>query len=240
MVKLDQSKSTSQVVSKSQIAYNSIRDAIISNKYPAGTLLSERDLSIQLDLSRTPVKDALRKLAFEGYVDLYPDKGAFVSMINFDDIIELYEIRQAIEGFAAYLAAERCQEKDIYDLEEYLMQQRRLANAKITDNYEYERLFHLTITQSSQNHRMLAYLETIMNQCARTSCRIQNDIGRVNRSIEQHQAIFDAIKARDPENAMKAMHLHIGDVIKTTKDLQYSNHYLFKASVKSATPITYV
>ena len=78
-----------QKQNKTILAYETIRKKILSNTYPPGTALSERDLSEQLSISRTPVKDALKRLHFEGYVDILPERGAVVSKIGLSDTLEL-------------------------------------------------------------------------------------------------------------------------------------------------------
>lgn len=214
---------------KAQQAYEAIRQKILSNVYPPGTALSERELSEQLAVSRTPVKDALKRLHFEGYVDVTPERGAVVSKIGLSDTLELYEIREALEGHFVRLAAERRREEDVEQLERCLLLHRRMYEEGAFDNTEHEDAFHICLARASFNHRLVSYLDMLIRQCGRTTVlHNRHSAQRIARSIAQHQAILDAVRAGDPDAAEQAMRSHLRDVIESTKTLLRDYYFLYK------------
>lgn len=214
---------------KAQLAYETIRKKIQANEYPPGTALSERELSEQLQVSRTPVKDALTRLHFEGYVDFTPERGTVVSKIGLSDTLELYEIREALEGHFVRLAAERRQEEDVAQLERCLRLHRQTYADGVYDNTEHEDAFHLCLARASFNHRLVSYLDMLIRQCGRTTVlHNRHSAQRIARSIDQHQRILDAVRAGDPDAAEQAMRAHLQDVIESTKTLLRDYYFLYK------------
>lgn len=215
--------------SKAQTAYDTILHKILTNAYIPGTTLSERDLSEQLHISRTPVKDALNRLSFEGYVDLVPERGAVVSKVGLTDVLELYEIREALESHSARLAASRRSEQELEEMRSCIANQRRLFESGVFDNTEYEDNFHMCIARASFNHRLISYMEMIIRQCRRASIfQNQRNNQRIARSIDQHEVIFAAIENGDAEAAGQAMAVHLQDVITTTKALMCDYYFMYK------------
>jgi len=212
--------------SKSIKAYNYILKKILSGEYQPGQALSERSLSASLSISRTPVKDALKKLSFEGYVDMSPDKGAFVSNISLPDVLELYEIREAVEGLSARLCALRRTDDDLAKMAECIKKHKSFLDGNPMKINKYEDTFHTTIAAASRNKRLAAQIETTIKQCRRASI-YQNlhNPQRVERSIGQHEEILAAIREGNSVKAEKAMQAHLEDVIQSTKALVIDYYY---------------
>lgn len=224
-----ESKPQEKTPSKAQVAYDTILHKILTNEYMPGTALSERDISEQLKISRTPVKDALNRLSFEGYVDLSPERGAVVSKVGLTDVLELYEIREALECHSARLAAQRRSEQDIAEMRACIEQHRALFDSGVYDNTEFEDCFHMCIARASFNHRMISYMEMIIRQCRRASIfQNQRNNQRIARSIAQHETIFQAIEKADADAAEHAMKIHLQDVIATTKELMCDYYFMYK------------
>ena len=218
-----------QKQNKTILAYETIRKKILSNTYPLGTALSERDLSEQLSISRTPVKDALKRLHFEGYVDILPERGAVVSKIGLSDTLELYEIREALEGHFVRLAAERRRSEDLEQMTYHLKMHRQMFAEGTYDNTEYEDAFHIDLAKASFNQRLVSYLDCIIRQCGRTTVlHNRHSAQRIERSIAQHQEILDAVRDGDPDRAEQAMRAHLQDVIESTKVLLRDFYFLYK------------
>lgn len=214
---------------KVQLAYNEILQKILTNEYPPGSSLSERDISESLNISRTPVKDALNRLAFEGYIELSPERGPIVTKIGLTDILELYETREALECASVKLAAERCTPALLEEMRQQIAQQQQIFDHKEFNNTAYEDGFHMCIARASFNRRLITYIEMVIRQCRRASIfQNQHYNQRVVRSIEQHKVIFEAIQAHDPEAAEAAMHTHLQDVISTTKELMCDYYFMYQ------------
>lgn len=214
---------------KALLAYEAIRKKILQNEYPPGTALSERDLSEQLAISRTPVKDALKRLHFEGYVDILPERGAVVSKIGLNDTIELYEIREALEGRFVRLAAQRRRPEDLDELARYLQLHQKTLDEGACDNTEYEDAFHICLARASFNQRYVSYLDMLIRQCGRTTVlHNRHSPSRIAKSIAQHQKVLDAVRDGDPDRAEQAMREHLQDVIESTKALLRDYYFLYK------------
>mgnify|MGYP002733969358 FL=1 len=99
------------------VVFESLREAILEGKLSPGQRLMEVQLAEQLGVSRTPVREAIRKLELEGLVVMLPRKGAYVADISLKDLVDVLEIRASLEGLSASLAAERMHEDDIKKLE---------------------------------------------------------------------------------------------------------------------------
>src|SRR5690606_12292208 len=105
-----------------ELVFEVLREAIITGKLRPGERLMEVQLAEELGVSRTPVREAIRKLELEGLVLMIPRRGAYVAEISMKDIADVFEIRAALEGLAAQLAAERCTPEEIENLERSLVQ----------------------------------------------------------------------------------------------------------------------
>lgn len=105
---------------QTQIAYDYILNKITENKIPQGYPVIEEDFAQQLNMSRTPVREAIKLLSVEGFIDIFPRKGAFVKVLSAQDISDCYEMIEAIEGMIAYLAAKNPSEEIIDQLNQYL------------------------------------------------------------------------------------------------------------------------
>jgi DNA-binding GntR family transcriptional regulator len=134
--------------SKAEYAYRKIREKIVDNTYPPDTVLSIRELSAQLDVSRTPVKEAISRLAYEGFVDLAPDRAAIVSKISYTDVVELLEVRECLEASAAYHAAKRRSAADIKELEQVNAYHRGIPFAQTQMLTEWDYRFHITVAKN--------------------------------------------------------------------------------------------
>lgn len=216
-------------ISKVQKAYDMILNKILSGELAPGMSLSERELSELLQLSRTPVKDALNRLSFEGYVDMFPDKGATVSKIGLPEVLELYEIRGAVEGLSARLAATRRSEKDIERMQNSIAQHRTCIASGAIEAAQFDDEFHIDIAQASRNTRLAAQIELVIRQCRRAAIfQNQHNPQRVEKSIQQHEAILQAIIGGQAEEASRAMDIHMNDVITSTKELMLQYYFMYR------------
>ena len=102
-----------ETISKSEYVYQTLQEQILSGAFPPGMPLFIREISAQLDVSRTPVKEAIGRLTYDGYVELLPNRCAIVARISASEIMDLLEVREALEGSAAFYAAQRRTEEDI-------------------------------------------------------------------------------------------------------------------------------
>lgn len=194
--------------SKQEIAYSNIKKSIINNEFTPDTPLTESYLCSKFGFSRTPVREALQRLASEGFVGFIKDKGAFVAQISFEDLKYNYEVREALEGMAAKLCAMRITDTVIHELDDLL--------EKVISNFEegnykqamaYDMDFHRCIVHGSKNPKLENMMNIIFDLI---SCvAFKADAAIISLSIEDHKKILDALKESDEKQAESIMREHI-------------------------------
>jgi len=193
-----------------EIVFESLREAIINGTLKPGERLMELQLAEQMGVSRTPVREAIRKLELEGFVVMVPRKGAYVSGISVRDIVDIFEVRAALESLAAGLAAERITEEELDELERVLFQ---IAEASAGENIgiiaEKDANFHELLFRASRNQRlvnMITHLQEHIQRFRTTSLSVP---GRTKHAIEEHKNIVDAIGERNVELAQALAREHV-------------------------------
>lgn len=190
--------------------YQKIRDDILGGVYHAGEELTEVTLGQSLGVSRTPVREALRQLALEGLIDLVPNRGAFVKGISWEDIQEIYEIRARLEGLCAAKAARNATEEEMEQMEETMVLAEFHARKQHMDQvFELDSRFHERMYQASHS-RMLShtlsqyhqYVMMVRKASIATRLRFKN-------TNKEHEAILQAVRNRDPEEAERLAKQHI-------------------------------
>lgn len=196
-------------ISKQEQAYNLIKQLIIRNEFSPGMILSEQELCDRFGFSRTPVREALRRLAGNGFVDYIKDKGSFVKAVGMDDLLQQYEVREALEGLAARLCAMRATKNDVLKLENFLTE--TIQNFQVR-NYvkamEADMNFHYYIIKVSRNPCLENIMDNILDQISRVAF-VAKDPQIISQSIEDHQEILNAIKESDADLAEKMARIHI-------------------------------
>jgi DNA-binding GntR family transcriptional regulator len=199
--------------------YELLLTAIEDGTLPPGSRLRETDLALQFGISRTPVREALKRLEAQGLVSHQVHHGAVVAELDYSEITELYALREVLEGTAARLAAAHATGAEIEILERMIAHDRSLLN----DPKELSRrnkLFHRQIHQSSRNRFLSLMLENM-----RTSLLLLHGTtlvapNRAQQSLEEHQAIVDALAKHDPSEAEAKARQHIVNAFRTRLELR--------------------
>ncbi len=183
------------------VAYWTIRDAIRSGVIQPGDRLIELDLAAALDMSRTPVRDALRQLEAERLVEKAPSRGFVVPTMTIDDIVEIYEIREVLEGLAARRAAIRMGEAEIAALGETVERAERARDGgDLTVLSQASNQFHGLLRAGNRNARLPRLLALMLD--AHRSLRLHEFAPeRVEGAVAEHRAIFEAIAKHDGDMA---------------------------------------
>ncbi|PKM88802.1 MAG: GntR family transcriptional regulator [Firmicutes bacterium HGW-Firmicutes-12] len=193
-----------------EMVYESLRDAITNQVLKPGERLMEMDLADEMGVSRTPVREAIRRLELEGYVVMIPRKGAYVAGLSIKDINEVFEIRGALESLAAELAAQRATDKEIEEMELNLaMEASHFGTSDLLKTIEADTKFHELIFNASRNSRLLVMVKELRDQVQRfrtTTLAVQ---GRMKFALGEHREVVEAIANRDVEGAQRAAHEHI-------------------------------
>ena len=196
-------------------AYLHIRDAIVNADYLPGSHLKEEDLSAAIGLSRTPIREALRRLATEGLVAFARNQGTFVERFTADDIDEIFQLRATLEAHSAARAATRIGEAEIAELKRLTGEMEALQGRPIDDAYvhEFNRLnaeFHRLILSVAQSRRLEAMLETIIDIPLILMKHFNwQAIVDLERSCLQYRELISAFENRDPDWASSLMRAHI-------------------------------
>ncbi len=197
--------------------YSYIKKQIITGKLIPGTIFNENEVAKALGVSRTPVREAVIKLAEEGYLTIIPRKGTIVSNISFSDVKEVYEIRYMLEPEITFKATNLMNRELCLKWKEYFTSLLKKEEAKLpfeTDEDDVDKLFHLSIANSLNNkliNKEIDYLMDVSQRIRYLSNR-QNE-HRYLASLQEHIDIIDAILAGINEKAMLMMKEHLKNTI---------------------------
>lgn len=195
-------------------AYQSIKAAIINLVLRPGQPLVETSLAQQLHISKTPVRDALRKLEKEGLVVFYPYKGFYVAPISREDIREVYHLKSLLEGMAARVAARTLTKEQIEEAESLI----EGADDAIRRGDEdacraLGDQFHRFLIAAVRNRRLEALMDNLSDHQERFFKLIFGIPGRLQRSTLEHRRVFEAIVEGDELKAEAAVHAHMESFI---------------------------
>ena len=191
-------------------AYGTIKQAILNLDFAPGAQLRIDELAERLGISRTPIREALLRLESEGLVRIAPRVGFFVAEITRRDLIELFEIRQLLEGHAAKRAAAQLTDEDLAFVDRLLDQARAaVAQGDLAGFQETEIAFHDFFVEHAQNRRLLALMASIRDLTYRQRVLSLASVENVRQSLVEHQRIAEALHQRDPELAGQRMAEHM-------------------------------
>lgn len=192
------------------VVFNTLRQAIITGEFAPGERLMEISLANRLGVSRTPVREAIRKLELEGLVIMIPRKGAQVARITEKNLRDVIEIRTVLEEFAAVLACERIDQSGLHDLhqahEDFI---RSVENGDILDIVDKDETFHDTIFRATNNDRLISIINNLREQFYRYRMEYVKDIRQRSNLVEEHRELLDAISSRDSIKAKELMKTHL-------------------------------
>ena len=193
-----------------ELVFESIREAIIGGKLRPGERLMEIQLAEEMGVSRTPIREAIRKLELEALVVMIPRKGAYVAGLSMKDIADVFEIRRALEGLAAELACERITDEELEELERYLVRiAEDIESQDISKVVATDTDFHTLLYKASRNQRLSQTINNLREQIQRFRMTSLSYPGRMRNALEEHRKIVEAISARDSEAARKIAQEHI-------------------------------
>jgi DNA-binding GntR family transcriptional regulator len=203
-IKLDNYKPLREMV------YESLREAINLGRLRPGERLMEIQLAEEMGVSRTPVREAIRKLELEGFVAMVPRKGAYVAGISVKDIVDVFEIRASLEALAAGLAAERITDEEMELLERSLVEISEFStNENIKAIVDGDINFHDIIYKASRNQRLVQIITHLQEQIHRFRMTSLSQPGRTKIALDEHKSIVEAISDRDVELAQQLAREHI-------------------------------
>jgi DNA-binding GntR family transcriptional regulator len=199
-----------QPESLAKMAYEAIRQSILSSQWKIGELYNEKAIAADLGISRTPVREALLELASQDLIIFLPRRGLMVNRFTRRDVDEIFELRKAIELAAVEKITVASPPFDLFEIEESLLNQRKAVKQKDYLAFmEADRLFHTSFSELTNNRRLIAILENIRDMIHVMGVKALALEGRALEVIEEHQTILEAVKKGNIEEARRAMDYHL-------------------------------
>lgn len=209
-VKLDSYKPLREVVAEA------LRQAILDGTLQPGERLMEIQLAEDLGVSRTPVREAIRRLEMEGFLVMVPRRGTYVSDVSLKDISEVFEIRASLEMLAAELAAERITEEELEQMERLLVDiGEYISTGDVERAVESDGQFHDILYKASRNDRLAGIIGNLREHFTRFRSISMAYPGRLKNTLEEHRRLLDAIAASDPTLAMRYAREHMENAEQT-------------------------
>ncbi len=192
-------------------AYAELRRLIVSGEFPPGSFLSERQLAVQLGMSKTPVHVALERLEAEGFVAISAQQGVVVRGLSVEDIVDHYELREAVESWVARRLAGRLKPAQVEELESNLARQRQaLAENDLRELMRLDEQMHYLLATYLGNREILSTMERLRDKIHQVILRVTDtDRARPVESTAEHEAIIAAIIAGHADEAAGLMIAHL-------------------------------
>ncbi len=190
-------------------ACNLIKDVILKGKYSPNQKLNEAELSNVLGISRSPVREAFQRLAYEGLIKLVPNKGAYVIEFTPKEVEDIYELREYLEIMAVRLASLRADQSDIRKLTELLKNAEKIIERSRYTSYPWDNDFHLHIANCTKNQRLEEYIYKLNAQTLLIRYMSGSKSGRAAEAFKEHAEIYRAICEKDSARAEDLMVRHI-------------------------------
>jgi DNA-binding GntR family transcriptional regulator len=204
--------------------YRTVRDRILEGQIPPGDFIRETDLNTAMGVSRTPVREALGRLASEGFLEKIPHRGFRVPDEPVEDLLELYPIVAALDLLAGRLALPRLTSGDINQLKQINTQLRQVRDKdNVPALIELNNRFHRVFSLRSGNRRLCSQLDDLRMQLARLETWYYSSHEHTERSIHEHAGIIEAIERRDYAKALALF-----------ENNMYSTYLSFRKEIKLA------
>ena len=193
----------------SEKAYQLIKEKIITLELPPSSLIDERALMEELELGRTPIREALHRLAAESLVNIVPRRGMFVANISVTDLQKIFEMRLLLEGFCARLAAQRITEDQIARMEIVLQGLEQVQSEDVEAVMAIDERFHTLLYQAADNEFLVEALDRLYAPSVRLWYLVLGRLPDLREEIAVHREIIPALKAKDEAWAEALMRQHI-------------------------------
>ncbi len=201
------------------VVFNTLRQAILRGELQPGERLLEIHLANKLGVSRTPIREAIRKLELEGLVLMIPRKGAVVAEITEKSLRDVLEVRRALEELAVKLACEKIQDEEIEELKVAAKEfEKALGTGDVTVYAEADVKFHDIIYRTTDNQRLIQLLYNLREQMYRYRVEYLKREEVHETLLAEHQHIIEMIEKRDEKRAVEAVCAHIDNQVITVAD----------------------
>ncbi|ACU36409.1 GntR family transcriptional regulator [Actinosynnema pretiosum subsp. pretiosum] len=199
-------------VTKSDLAYAQVRGRVLSGALAPGAVVNQAALAVELGISTTPLREALKRLSAEGLVELGAHRDARVAPLSGEEARDLLEVRRALDPLAAGLAAERRTRADVAEIRRAHDALRPLGRGASTDDLATHRRFHAAVYRASQNEVLVASLDALWDKSDRyraLALREGRDAEELARRAAEHAALVDLVVEGDAVGASALMRGHV-------------------------------
>lgn len=196
---------------------DTLRRAVLSGALAGGTRLVQADIAAQLNVSTTPVREALRDLAADGLIRFDPHRGGIVNTIDADEFREIYEIRKRLEPYAVRRAAERISAKDLEAAAALATEMEREADPGVWTELNWR--FHGMLVMAARSPRLLSVVKSAQDAAALYVARsLQETPSRIEQGNAEHRALLEAIRRRDGEAVERILVEHLEGTLEALKE----------------------
>ena len=205
------------------VVFNTLREAILKGELQPGERLMEIALANRLGVSRTPVREAIRKLELEGLVIMTPRKGAQVAKITEKDLNDVLEVRLGLEALVMELACQRIDEEHLKKIETYMHEfASRINDDDVTQMAEADVQFHEVIYDATNNRRLIQMISNLREQMYRYRVEYLKDLESRELIVEEHKEIYESMRDKDFKRAYESVKMHIQNqqaaIVKTLRE----------------------
>ncbi len=193
-----------------EVVFEHLRNSILNADLKPGERLMEVQLAEQLGVSRTPIREAIRKLELEGLVVMVARKGAYVADVSVKDILDVLEVRNVLEGLAAALCAERITDEELENLKLISDNFKKYLEEDDTEGMvEMDMQFHDQIIQSTRNAKLIQISQGLQEQVHRFRITYFEEFGKDEGVLKEHKSILEAIVNKDTVSAQRVAQQHV-------------------------------
>jgi len=204
-----------QRISLKDQVYDYLKKAIMNGELASGEIYSEQYFATNLNISRTPVREAILQLKQENLLEIYPSRGVMIKPMSFEELKKILQVRIAIEGYSAMYLARNIHKEDaqelLSNLEEYLNLEKDVKNRK-EKAFEFMRAdvdFHFGIINYTNNEYFVTTIQTLRSRIERVIFKsLQKDF-RMGDAVSEHQELFECIKRGDEHGAFASFQQHM-------------------------------
>lgn len=199
--------------SKQMMVYQQIKEDILNNTFPEGTVMVERKLCDIYQVSRSPIRNALQRLTHEGLLSFVPGKGVVVSSFTTEDILEVYDLLELLQVYAVGACINKASPTAAEALQLTLASmEKTISDGEIFQCTRQDQRFHEQLIEYAGNSRLKNIYDQLACQQLRFMTTILNDAVLANRSLAEHREIVDAISRKDTSSAEKSLHNHYKNI----------------------------
>lgn len=192
------------------VVFNTLRQAILTGELKPGERLMEIHLANRLGVSRTPIREAIRKLELEGLVIMIPRRGAEVANITTKSMQDVLEVRRALDVLSVELACERISEEELLQLKNACDEFEKATRTKdLKKIAQADVALHDIIVKATGNERLVQLVSNLSEQMYRYRFEYIKDASKHQRLVEEHRIIFESIRNKDKITALETSKLHI-------------------------------